>query len=195
MDKANTIKLLPPQIKGGKPLMEALNERKTLREFSPQELSLQILSDMLWAANGINRAQANGHTAPSAMNMQEIEIYLALAGGLYLYDAKGNILKQILCNDIREITGKQPFVKGAPVNLVFVAELKKMGEVSPVDTNFYAGIDTGFISQNIYLFCASQGLATVARGYLDKSVLGAAMKLNDQQRVILTQTVGYPKKD
>jgi len=191
MDKTNTIKLPVPQVKGGKPLMEALSERKTSREFSSQELPLQVLSDMLWAANGINRAQSNGHTAPSAMNMQEIDIYLARADGLYLYDARANALNQILSGDIREITGKQPFVKDAPVNIIFVAELKKMGEVPAADTNFYAGTDIGFISQNVYLFCASFGLATVVRGYLDKPALGKAMGLSDQQKVVLVQTVGY----
>jgi nitroreductase len=191
-EDAQTIKLPQPDMQGGKPLMQTLKERKTSREFSPQPLSLQVLSDMLWAASGINRA--DGHrTAPTALNMQEIDIYVAKADGLYLYDIKAHTLIPVVGEDIRALTGKQPFVKDAPVNLIYVADLSKMSRVKAEEADFYAATDTGFISQNVYLYCASAGLVTVVRGWIDKPALAKAMKLRSNQRVILAQTVGYPK--
>ena len=187
------IKLLAPQLEGGKSLMQALKERKSLREFSSKELPLQVISDLLWAANGINRLDSGRRTAPSAMNMQEIDIYLAKADGLYLFDAKQNILIPVAGEDIRALTGNQPFVKDAPINLIYVADLSKMGRTSGSDADFYASADTGFISENAYLYCASAGLATVVRGSIDKSVLAKAMKLRPDQKIIFAQTVGYLK--
>lgn len=125
--------------------------------------------------------------------MQEIDIYVAKSDGLYLYDAKKNMLIQILAEDIRAKTGKQAFVGAAPVNLIYVADVSRMGNISAEYNNFYAAADTGFISQNVYLYCASEGLATVVRGLFDRAVLEKAMKLQSNQRVILTQTVGYPE--
>jgi SagB-type dehydrogenase family enzyme len=188
-----SIELPKPKMEGGKPLMEALKERKTSREFSGEKLPLQVLSNMLWAANGINRPDGK-RTAPTAMNKQEIDVYVAMADGLYLYDAKENKLIGVLAGDIREATGKQPFVKDAPVNLIFVADFAKMGNMSEDQKVFYSATDTGYISQNVYLFCASEGLATVVRGMVDKPALAATMKLKSDQKVILAQTVGYPKK-
>ena len=174
--------------------MQALSNRKTMREFSSTELPLQVISDMLWAARGINRPNSGNLTAPTAMNMQEIDVYVAKADGLYLFNAKENTLIPVLSEDIRAITGRQPFVKDAPVNLIFVADMSKMSKLSLENANFYAATDTGFISQNVYLFCASSGLATVVRGNVDKPVLAKAMKLRADQKIILAQTVGYPKK-
>lgn len=190
------IKLLAPQTESGKPLMQALKERRSQREFSPQDLPLQVLSDMLWAARGINRPETAHLTAPSAMNMQEIDIYVAKKDGLYLYNAKENLLEPILAEDIRELTGngRQEFFKAAPVNLIYVASLAKMNRIQPADVDFYAGCDTGFISENVYLFCASAGLATVVRGWVDKTSLAKTMKLRADQKIILAQTVGYPKQ-
>ncbi len=188
-----SIKLLSPQTESGMPLMQALKQRQSQRDFDSKELPLQVLSDLLWAANGINRPESGHRTAPSAMNMQEIDIYVAKADGLYLYDANENTLIPVLLQDIRALTGAQPFVKDAPVNLIFVADLSKTGRTSGSDTNFYAAADTGFISQNVYLYCASTGLATVVRGLLDKPGLAKAMKLRPDQEIILAQTVGYPK--
>ena len=188
-----SIKLLAAQVRGGKSLMQALQERKSLREFSSKEIPLQVISDLLWAANGINRLDSRHRTAPSAMNMQEIDIYVAKADGLYLFDAKQNMLISAVEEDIRALTGKQPFVKDAPLNLIYVADLSKMGETSGSDADFYASADTGFISENVYLYCASAGLATVVRGSIDKLVLAKAMKLRSDQKIIFAQTVGYPK--
>jgi len=186
------VKLLPPQTDGGKPLMQALKERKSMREFAPGELTPQALSDLLWAACGINRPDSGGRTAPTAKNMQEIDVYVVKADGVYLYDARTNMLMPVLTGDIRELTGKQPFVRGAPVNLVFVADLSKMRGMSVQDADFYAATDTGFVSENVYLYCASAGLATVVRGWVDKVGLAKAMKLRSDQKIVLAQTVGYP---
>ncbi|MDD5020401.1 MAG: SagB/ThcOx family dehydrogenase, partial [Candidatus Omnitrophica bacterium] len=116
------IELPPPQTDGGMPLMRALKQRQSRREFSDKELSLQDLSNLLWAAFGINRADSGGRTAPSAHNAQEIDIYVAVKGGLFLYDARNHMLEPVLPEDIRPATGQQPFVKNAPVNLIFVAD-------------------------------------------------------------------------
>ena len=147
---------------------------------------------MLWAANGINRPGSSKRTAPSAMNMQEIDIYVAKSDGLYIYDAASNILLPVISKDIRGLTGLQAFVKEAPLNLIYVADYSKMGGMQDKDKDFYAATDTGFISQNVYLYCASEGLATVVRGLIDKPTLREAMKLRPDQKIILTQTVGYP---
>ena len=187
------IRLLQPQTDGGRPLMQVLKDRKTSRAFSSEKLPLQVLSNMLWAAWGVNRPDGK-RTAPSARNWQEIDVYVALADGLYLYDAKANILKPILAEDIRAATGGQSFVKDAPVNLIFVSDFSKMGNAPADQKDFYSATDTGFISQNVYLYCASEGLATVVRGYVDRPALAKVMKLRPDQKVILAQTVGYPKK-
>lgn len=187
------IKLLPPQTDIGMPLMQALKERKTSREFSSKNLPLQELSNLLWAAWGINRPDSGKHTAPSAMNTQEFDIYVAKADGLYLYDAKEHILQPILAEDIRAATGGQDFVKEAPVNLVFVSDYSRFGDRNLEVKTFYSATDVGFISQNVYLYCASQGLATVVRGGVNKPELEKIMKLGPDQKVILAQTVGYPK--
>ena len=187
------IKLLSPQKDGGKPLMQVLNERKSQREYSDKELPLQVLSNMLWAAWGINRPDSGRRTAPSAVNMQEIDVYVSMADGLYLYDAKEHMLQPVLAKDIRALTGTQSYVKDAPVNLVFVADVSKMGNRTDKGITFTSAADTGFISQNVYLFCASEGLATVVRGLVDKPALAKTMGLRPDQIIILSQSVGYPR--
>jgi SagB-type dehydrogenase family enzyme len=185
------IALPPPQTDGGRPLMQVLNERKTSRQFAPDKLPTQVLSNLLWAAFGVNRP--DGHrTAPSAMNWQEIRIYVATADGLYVYDAKNNRLEPVLAKDIRRATGTQSFVADAPVNLVYVSDTSKIG--SGADREMYTAADVGFIAQNVYLFCASEKLATVVRGSVDRTALAKTMKLRPEQKIILAQTVGYPKK-
>jgi len=188
------IKLLKPQTDGGRPLMQVLKDRKSSREFSTEKLPLQVLSNMLWAAWGVNRPESGKRTAPSARNRQEIDVYVALAEGLYLYDAKAHTLKGVLAEDIRAMTGGQPFVKDAPVNLIFVADFSKMGNAPADQKDFYSATDTGFISQNVYLYCASEGLATVVRGSVDRPALAKVMKLRPDQKVTFAQSVGYPKK-
>jgi SagB-type dehydrogenase family enzyme len=185
--------LPPPQTEIGRPLMQALKDRHSTRSFRPQKLPAQVMSNLLWAAFGINRAESGKRTAPSAMNWQETDIYVATADGLYLYDAKANELKPVLAEDLRAQTGTQAYVRDAPVNLVYVANLAKTGKAS-ADRDMFVAADTGVIAQNVYLFCASEGLAVVVRGSINREELAKAMKLGPDQRIILAQTVGYPKK-
>jgi SagB-type dehydrogenase family enzyme len=188
------IPLPAPQLGGGKPLMQALKERASARAFSAEKLSLQVLANLLWAGYGVNRPDTGGRTAPSANNSQETEIYIAMADGLFLYEPKANSLRPILADDIRALTGRQAFVKEAPVNLVYVADLGKMTRAREEDRDFYAAAHSGFISQNVYLYCASEGLATVVRASIDRPALAKAMRLRPEQKITLSQTVGYPKK-
>jgi SagB-type dehydrogenase family enzyme len=187
------IELPKPRMEGGKPLMEALRDRQTQRDFSPRKLPDQVLSNLLWAAAGINRPETGKRTAPSAKNFQEITVYVALESGMYRYDPKDHALVLTVAKDLREATGGQAFVKNAPVNLVFVADYDKMKRTSDEMKDFYAAADTGFISQNVYLFCASEGLATVVRAWINKPGLAKAMGLKSHQKIVLAQTVGYPK--
>jgi SagB-type dehydrogenase family enzyme len=187
------MRLPKPNMKGGMPLMEALKARQTQRDFDDRQLPPQVLSDLLWAAFGVNRPESGKRTAPSAMNLREIDIYVALAEGLYLFRPEEHALEKVSGEDIRAATGGQDFVAGAPVNLVFVADYSKMARGSAADKDFYSAADTGFIGQNVYLFCASEGLATVVRGWVDREALAKAMGLREDQKIILAQTVGYPK--
>jgi len=186
------IQLPTPQTDGGHPLMQVLKERKTQREFSTEKLPTQLLSNLLWAAFGINRPDGR-RTAPSAMNWQEIDVYVALGDGLFLYNAKANRLEPVLAQDVRAATGTQDYVATAPLNLVYVADLGKTGRAGS-DAELYTGADAGFISENVYLFCSSEGLATVVRGSVDRAALAKVMKLKPEQKILLAQSVGYPKK-
>jgi nitroreductase len=190
---AGTIPLPSPRTTGGKPLMQALGARHSAREFSPETLPPQVLSDLLWAAWGISRPDGR-RTAPSARNWQETDVYVALAEGGYLYDPKAHALRLVLAEDARAATGAQPFVALAPVNLVYVADAARAGEASHEDRAMYYGAHAGFISQNVYLFCASEGLATVVRASLDRAALARRLKLRPEQHITLVQTVGYSKK-
>ncbi len=188
------VKLPAPKMDGGKPLMEALKLRQSAREFGDQKLSQQTLSNLLWAAWGINRP--DGHrTAPSASNRQEIEVYVVLPEGAYLYDAKAHALNPVASGDLRGATGTQPFPATAALNLVYVADMAKAGR-SAADPQqmLNVGADCGFIAQNAYLFCASEGLATVVRASIPKAELAKQLKLRPDQQIVLAQSVGYPKK-
>ena len=187
------LQLPQPKKEGGMPLLQALNQRHSTREFAPDKLSSQVLSNLLWAAWGINRS-AGQRTAPSANNRQEIDIYVVMADGAWLYDAGANALKQVVTADVRAFTGTQPFVKDAPVNLVYVADLNKAKRTNPSDMEFYTGANAGFIAQNVYLFCASEGLVTVVRALVDRAALAKALNLRPDQKIAFAQTVGYPAK-
>ncbi|MFC1693376.1 SagB/ThcOx family dehydrogenase [Candidatus Latescibacterota bacterium] len=187
------IRLLNPQLNIGRPLMQVLNDRRSMREFSSEKLSIQVLSNLLWAAWGINRRERGLRTAPSAANFQEIDIYVAMEEGLYLYDADTHMLEPIIAKDIRAETGTQSFVKDAPMNLVYVADYSRMRGTRE-GNEVLSAVHTGYISQNVYLFCASEGLATVVRGLVDKPTLKKVMNLRPDQHVTFGQSVGYPKK-
>jgi len=188
------VKLPAPRMDGGKPLMQALKDRQSAREFSGDKLSPQVLSNLLWAAWGINRADGR-RTAPSASNKQEVDIYVTLPEGAYLYDATAHSLTPVAAGDLRGASGTQPFPAAAALNLVYVADLAKAGR-SATDPQqmLNVGADVGFIAENAYLFCASDGLATVVRASVDKAALSKLLRLRDTQVVVLAQSVGYPKK-
>lgn len=190
-EASNSIHLPEPQTEGGVPLMKALKERKSAREFSSDELPRQLLSNLLWAAWGINRPDGR-RTAPTAVNWQEIDLYVILQSGAYLYDAEANALKKVTDRDLRKEAGTQEFVAEAPVNLVYVADTSKMRGDEPTRILYY-GASTGAIAQNVYLFCASQGLATVVRALIDREVLAKSLLLRPEQRITLAQTVGFSR--
>jgi nitroreductase len=195
---AQDIALPAPNKTGGKPLMQALNERKSTRSFTKDNLTPQQLSDLLWAGWGFNRPDQKKRTAPSSMNVQEIDVYVALPGGLYLYVAESNTLKQINSKDIRKLCGTQDFVAEAALNLVYVADMgklkKKEGDPIKESDLISSYANTGFIAQNIYLYCASENLGCVIRGSVPKDKLAPEMGLRSNQVIILSQTVGVPKK-
>lgn len=172
-------------------LLDVLQRRRSRRAYAADELPWYTLSRLLWAAFGVNRPLQGGRTAPSAQDGQDIDIYVAMRAGLYLFDPHRLLLHPVLGGDIRAATGSQDFVAAAPVNLVYVANLE--GDAgSAAEREFYAAFDTGCISQNVYLFCAAEGLATVVRDALDRQSLARRMGLGPHQRVIAAQCVGYP---
>ncbi|MGO9569677.1 MAG: SagB/ThcOx family dehydrogenase [Desulfomonilaceae bacterium] len=188
------IKLPEPKLDASKSLVQALKDRKTQREYSSGNLSPQVLSNLLWAAWGINRPDSTKRTAPSAFNRQEIEVYVTTTEGAFRYDPKGHDLVPVASGDIRTLTGTQSYFKDAAINLVYVADLAKAGDSPEGDKLLLSAFDTGFIAENAYLYCASEGLATVFRLGIDKEKLGAALKLRPDQRITGAQTVGLPKK-
>ncbi len=171
--------------------MEALMLRRSTREYSDRPLSNQMLSDLTWAAFGINRPSGD-RTAPYWRHIMVIDVYLAMRDGVWLYDPHKHSLKPHLPRDIRAKTGSQDFVANAPLNLIYVAHGERMQDVSPNDRRLYASVDSGFIGQNVYLFCASEGLASVFRGAVDVVELGRILQLPAERFVTFAQTVGYP---
>ncbi len=192
--EADVTKLPAPQMTGGRPLLDCLKARQSARDFAVEKLPLQVLSNLLWAADGINRPESGKRTAPSAVNWQDIDIYAATADGLFLYLPKEHALRKVLAEDVRAATGSQDFVKTAPLNLVYVSDSTKLKAGTDEDKRFHSGAHTGFISQNVYLYCASEGLSTVVRGLVDREAAAKVLKLRPEQHITLAQTVGYPKK-
>jgi nitroreductase len=198
--EADVIKLPPPQTDGGKPLMQALKLRQSTRgNYGPDtKLSMQVISNLLWAADGVNRPDGK-RTAPSAVDWQNIDIYVTTADGLFLYDARANELKVLGKEDVRAVAGTQDFVKSAPLNLIYVADMAKAkgfgpnaGTMPTAEVWSFAG--TGAIAQNVYLFCASEGLACIVRAMVDADAIGKTLKLRPDQKVMLAQTVAHFKK-
>jgi len=186
------IELPLPRSQGGKPLIEALRLRRSIREYSPRSLPRQVLSDLLWAAFGINQPATGDRTAPYWRHVMVIDIYAVIGDGVWIYEPKGHKLLLHLHGDIRANTGTQDFVTTAPLNLVYVAHGERMGDISGEDKRLYASVDAGFIGQNVYLFCASEGLATVFRASLGYRELAKTLGLGAAQFVAFAQTVGYP---
>jgi nitroreductase len=186
------MQLPAPKMSGGMPSMEALKLRHSTREYAERPLPLPILSDLLWAAFGPNRPSGD-RTVPYWRHNMVIDVYAAMANGVWFYDPKAHLLRKHLNADIRAVTGQQDFVSRAPLNLVYVAHGERMHDVPPEDRRPYASVDTGFIGQSVYLFCASEGLASVFRAAVDYKKLAKAMQLEGEQFVTFAQTVGYPR--
>ena len=190
---AQEARTLPaPRKEIGKPLMQALQSRRSSREYSQRPLPAQALSDLLWAAYGVNRPSGD-RTAPYWRHIMVIDVYAAMADGVWLYDPPQHALRLHLSADLRALTGVQDFVASAPLNLVYVVHGERMKDVSPEDRRLDGSVDAAFAGQNVYLYCASEGLATVFRGAVDYARLGRAMRLGEGQFVAFAQTVGYPR--
>ncbi len=187
------IKLPAPRTDGGKPLMQVLKARHTTREFDTAKLPLQVLSNLLWAGFGVNRDDGR-RTAPSAMNWQEMDVYVFLQEGTYVYQARDNVLKPVAAGDLRGATGAQAIAATAPLDLVYVADFAKVTRAKPEQRDIWSPAHAGFIAQNVYLFCASEGLNVVVRGLIDTAALSQKLQLRPDQHIWLAQTVGYPKK-
>jgi nitroreductase len=186
-----TIALPAPNRRGGLPVMEAFAARHSERNFSPRELPLPVLSDLLWAADGVNR-ESGGRTAPSALDAQEIDVYVALPAGAYLYDAAHHQLVLAAASDVRRVTGYQDFVDEAPADLIYVASHARLGRVPVGQRPVFAHVACGAIAQNVYLYATSAGLATVLRAWINRDAIAAALGLSHDDEVVLSQTVGYP---
>lgn len=186
-------KLSSPRKTGGMPVLEALAKRATSRDFGTRPLTAQQLSDVLWAALGVNRPDGK-RTSPTSRNRQELEVYVLQPTGASRYDAALHRLVPVAAEDLRAVQSAQEFVRDAPVTLVFVADLSKMSEGTVAEKEATAAFDTGFVSQNVYLWCASEGLATGVRSWVDREVLAKRMKLRSDQRITAAQSIGYPKK-
>jgi SagB-type dehydrogenase family enzyme len=191
-DSTQTIVLPAVEPHGGMPLMEALAARRSSRAFSPEALPLPMLAGLLWAAFGVNRPDG-GRTAPSALNAQEIDVYVAMPAGAYRYDAAKHVLTLVAATDVRRVTGYQDFVDDAPLDLVFVADHTRMGMVPAAQRASYASAAAGAIAQNVYLYAAAHGLATVIRAWIDRDAIADALGLTHDQQVLLSQTIGYPR--
>ncbi|MDR2414791.1 MAG: SagB/ThcOx family dehydrogenase [Odoribacteraceae bacterium] len=186
------IKLNDPDKTRGSSVMKALSDRASSREMDARELSLQDLSDLLWAAYGVNRPDGR-RTAPTAKNDQDIDLYVSLPAGTYLYDARANLLKPVVSGDLRPVLAAgQEFVKRAPVVILIVSDYSRF-RMNDVDrSRLWGAMDGGIVSQNINIFCAAVGLATVPRAYMDQVKLKEILGLSDTQMPVLNNPVGYP---
>jgi SagB-type dehydrogenase family enzyme len=194
------IKLDPPDKKRGLPLMEALSVKASAVEWSDRELSRQDLSDLLWAANGINRPGIKKSTASSAQNARDVDVYVFLKEGVYLYDPESHVLNPVLAGDFRgQIMMPRPPPppppppSNPPVQLILVSESARFRFGPPELRYEWGAIDTGIVSQNISLFCAATGLKTRPRASMDKEKIKSLLGLKDTQHVFLNHPVGYAK--
>ncbi|MDP8237384.1 MAG: SagB/ThcOx family dehydrogenase [Candidatus Erginobacter occultus] len=196
--KGKIIKLPDPEKHLDFPLMEALERRRSIRKWKNLPLPEQELSNLLWAACGITKEKygkvKSKRTAPSACNSQEIRIYVIAEEGVFLYDEENHQLIKTVSRDIRKEIGTQKMMKAAPLGLVFVADLSRMKSPflrSEEAKRFSAWVDTGYVSQNVYLYCAATGLGTVVLSLVDRDKLHHLMKLGEEEKIVLTQVVGH----
>ena len=184
--------LNPPDTARGLPFMKALSLRASASDWDSTKLDLQDLSDLLWAANGINRPETGKRTAPSAMNAQDIDVYVCMKSGIYLYDAKKHLLELVIDNDYRNlIAGRQEAVATAPVICLLVSDISRFRVGEDSLKLFWASAEAGIVSQNISIFCASIGLATRPRASMDQQKLRQILKLTDSQHLMLNNPVSY----
>ena len=188
------IRLPKPNLNRNSEVMEAFANRHSTREYAAKALTLTDLSDLLWAANGINRPEEGKRTAPSAMNKQDVDVYVVLPEGTYLYDAKAYQLNLVAEGDHRgAVAGGQAFVKSAPVSLLLVSDLSRLGDAKNTHTQLMGAVDAGIVSQNISIFCSAAKLATVPRASMDTAKLKSVLKLTDTQLPLMNHPVGYHK--
>ena len=193
--KPKQIKLSPPNTVGGKPLMQALKNRQSTKTFTSQNLSLSVMSDLLWAAFGINRPETGKRTAPSAMNSQEMDIYVVFQDGTYLYEADGHRLVMVSERDVRSLAATQSYARVAPINLIYIADYARMNaRIKDEKKSIYAAFHAGAIAQNVHLYCASAGLGAVVRDGVNRKALHKALNLRPEQAIVMAQTVGYAEK-
>ncbi len=174
-------------------VMDALRKRQSASGFQAQALPKETLMELLWAAWGINRPDSGKRTAPSAMNAQEIDLYVLLAEGAFIYDAKGNQLTSIVTEDLRAQAVTSGTLRDAPVQLVFVADYARLRTGSDTQRQVWSAAHSGFIGQNVYLYCASQGLGARFYAGINSAALKTVLKLRTDQAVLFGQAVGYPK--
>ncbi len=193
-DASPEIALPAPSRAASMSLTTALAARRSERGFAGTPLPLQALSDLLWAANGINRP-GGGRTAPSAHDEREVAIYVALPQGAYRFDPVDHLLRLVAVGDVRRVTGYQDFVDHAPLDLVFVHDAQPQSAIEAAQRTPFAFAAAGAIAQNVYLSCAAQGLACALRGSMDRDAIARALGLTHNQHVLLAQTVGFPLVD
>jgi SagB-type dehydrogenase family enzyme len=187
------IELPPPRPDFGSSLAAALRARRSGRSFTHRALERQTLAELLWSAFGVNRPESGDRTAPSAMGARETELYAALPEGVWHYDALAHRLLPHLAADIRRETGEQDFVGTAPLELILVADGAKLEFDFPMDKNLTGSVDAGFIAENVYLYCAAEGLACVVRGAFDHQALARRLGLPASRFVTYVVSVGYPR--
>jgi len=188
------IELPEPDKAGGIPLMQAINERHSARNFVDKDLTEKQLSELLWAAYGLNRPESGKHTIPTSRNRQDIEVYISTQDGVFKYLPEEHALLQISAEDKRKVSGMQDFVKDAAVNLIYVSDFDKLGDSSDDIKTMTAATHCGFIGQNVYLYCASEGLISVFRAMIDKEKAAELLQLKGNKHVIYSQSVGYAEK-
>jgi SagB-type dehydrogenase family enzyme len=186
------IKLTAPDFSGSKPLMQVLKERKSTKAYDTRPLPRKTLSHLLWAAFGINRPDSGKRTVATAVNCQDIDVYVVMAQGVYVYQAQGHTLIPVLAQDVRSLAATQGYAQKAPVNLVYISDYGKMDDRFGAKKSIYSAFHAGSISQNVYLYCASAGLGAVVRDGVNREALSKTLKLRDKQTIVMVQTVGYP---
>lgn len=190
---ADEIALPKPDLKSGKPLMQCISERRSSRSFSDKELPLQIVSEVLFVADGITSPDGK-KSVPTARNKQNQRVYAFRADGVYLYNNKKHSLVKVIDKDLRKVCGKQPFHAIAPLVLVYVSDITATGN-TPELQHLYSGNHSGHASQNVYLYAASQNLSTVICGLLDRQLISNTLNLPKTDKVIFSQPIGYPSFD